>query len=261
MVELTLRLCTVKPMIKILFHAVLFVFLTIITQVGGIAWLLALRFRSRLLVFIAIYAAVSVSTIYIAPTMGRVPLPCWSDGPLQPQSALYCVLNRYYVRSDLKDIAQNVAIKMNTSYPGTKTLTLDGGFPYFASFPLLPHLSHHDGKKLDFTFYYQDAEGEYLPGQTPSPIGYFGFTQGPTECPQNWLTLRWDLRWLQGFLPEYQLDEKRTEALVKIIAAELKVSKLLLEPHLKKRLNIQSEKVRFQGCRAARHDDHVHIQL
>ena len=248
-------------MFKILSHAFIFIVLTIISQIGGVAWLIALRFRLCLLVFVGVYAALSVSTIYIAPTLGRVPLPCWSDGPLQSQSVLYCVLNRHYVTPELKDVALDVANKIEASFPETKTLTLDGGFPYFASFPLLPHLSHHDGKKLDFAFYYQDAEGKYLPAKTPSPIGYFGFIQGSTECPANWITLRWDFNWLQPLLPSYQLDERRTEALIKIIADDPNVSKFLLEPYWKTRLNIQSDKIRFQGCRAARHDDHVHIQL
>ena len=37
------------------------------------------------------------------------------------------------------------------------------------------------------------------------------------------------------------------------------VQKILIEPHLKERLQLQSSKVRFQGSRAARHDDHVHV--
>ena len=36
---------------------------------------------------------------------------------------------------------------------------------------------------------------------------------------------------------------------------------LLLEPHLKTRLKLEKyDKIRFQGCRAARHDDHIHVQ-
>ena len=154
-------------MFKLGIHTLTFIIFTIITQIGGIAWLIALCFRYRLLVFVSVYAALSVSTIYIAPVLGRVPLPCWSNGPLQSQSALYCVLNRHYVTPELRNVAQDIAVKMDRSFPGTKTLSLDGGFPYFASFPLLPHLSHHDGKKLDFAFYYQNQEGDYLQSKTP----------------------------------------------------------------------------------------------
>ena len=32
-------------------------------------------------------------------------------------------------------------------------------------------------------------------------------------------------------------------------------------PHLKARLGLNSNKVRFHGCHAVRHDDHFHVQL
>lgn len=40
-----------------------------------------------------------------------------------------------------------------------------------------------------------------------------------------------------------------------------RVGKVFIEPHLKVKFGAESEKVRFQGCRAARHDDHIHVQL
>jgi hypothetical protein len=39
------------------------------------------------------------------------------------------------------------------------------------------------------------------------------------------------------------------------------IGKILLEPHLRDRLGLTSSKIRFQGCNAARHDDHLHLQL
>ena len=38
-------------------------------------------------------------------------------------------------------------------------------------------------------------------------------------------------------------------------------AKVFIEPHLRRRLGVESSKLRFQGCRAARHDDHIHMQL
>jgi len=61
-------------------------FLTILTQIGGIAWLIALFFRQRIVAFILAYAALTASAVWIAPTFGRVPLNCFDDGPLQIQS-------------------------------------------------------------------------------------------------------------------------------------------------------------------------------
>jgi len=39
------------------------------------------------------------------------------------------------------------------------------------------------------------------------------------------------------------------------------VAKILLEPHMVKRLGVASPLIRFQGCRAARHDDHIHVEV
>ncbi len=33
------------------------------------------------------------------------------------------------------------------------------------------------------------------------------------------------------------------------------------KPHLKTRLKLSSAKIRFHGCQAVRHDDHIHVQL
>lgn len=37
--------------------------------------------------------------------------------------------------------------------------------------------------------------------------------------------------------------------------------KILIEPHIPARLGVSSRAIRFQGCRAARHDDHIHNQI
>ncbi|WEX89606.1 hypothetical protein PZN02_003519 [Sinorhizobium garamanticum] len=39
------------------------------------------------------------------------------------------------------------------------------------------------------------------------------------------------------------------------------LEKVFIEPHVKNALGITDGHVRFQGCRAARHDDHIHIQV
>ncbi|MFT5619364.1 MAG: hypothetical protein ACI85I_002607, partial [Arenicella sp.] len=38
--------------------------------------------------------------------------------------------------------------------------------------------------------------------------------------------------------------------------------KVFIEPHLKTRLGLENySKIRFHGCQAVRHDDHIHVQL
>lgn len=241
-------------------HALLIPALTLLTQLGGVAWLVALRLRHRLLAFVLAYAALWGLAFLAAPFSGRVALPCFGE-PLRMQSPAYCLLMRNYVTPELAAVAHDAADRMAKDYPGTVTLALDGGFPFLNGMPLLPHLSHNDGRKLDFAFYYQ-KDGVYLPAQTRSPIGYWAFELGDASaCPPVWLTGRWNLRWLQRFWPERLLEPTRTAALTRLFLTDPRISKVFLEPPLAARLGLVGDKLRFQGCRAARHDDHIHIQL
>ncbi len=192
---------------------------------------------------------------------GRVALPCFGE-PLRAQSMLYCVLNRSYVTAETAAVASDLATAMAQRFPGTITLTLDGNFPFVTGFPLLPHLSHDDGEKLDLAFYYSDAEGRPLSGETRSPLGYWAF-ENPSDasCPANSPTLRWNFAWAQGLFPDRPLDATRTAAAIRWLADDPRVTKIFVEPPLAQKLGVTGPKVRFQGCRAARHDDHIHFQL
>ncbi|MES0862392.1 hypothetical protein ABLN87_08525 [Ruegeria sp. SCPT10] len=210
--------------------------------------------------FLVFYAGLSIAAHVVAPQFGRVPLSCFDKGPLQIQSYFYCALNRHYVTPELAHVLTETAEEMDRVYPGTKTLVLDANFPFWNGFPLLPHLSHDDGKKADLAFYYSDAAG-YLAGATRSPIGYFAFENGPSNCGASWPTLRWNLDVLQPFWHDYDLDDDRLRAVLEILSRDDRVQKIFVEPHLVTRLGVAHSKIRFQGCRAARHDDHVHFQL
>jgi hypothetical protein len=242
-------------------HGGIILALTLLTQLGGIAWGIALIFHRRLIVFLFIYAALWGGAQAIAPAMGRVALPCWGE-PLRMQSPLYCALLRNFVTPELAAVAQDAAQAVAASTPGTVTLALDASFPFLTGMPLIPHLSHDDGEKLDFAFYYTDPGGTYLPGETRSPVGYFAFENLPPEaCPDNNLTLRWSLPWLQPLWPARPMDAQRTTALITHLTKDARVAKIFVEPPLATRLGLADPKIRFQGCRAARHDDHIHIQL
>lgn len=58
-----------------------------------------------------------------------------------------------------------------------------------------------------------------------------------------------------------ELDPERTKVLLNALIRSSEIQKILIEPHLKQRLHITASKVRFQGCYAARHDDHIHVQI
>ncbi len=164
--------------------------LTMLSQLGGLAWAGAmlvsrrkgLRMQGFLLAFGLFYGLIWGAAQVTAPAFGRVPLPC-SGAPLRMQSPLYCALMRNFVTPELRDVALDAAHAVAAEHPGTITLALDGSLPFLDGLPLFPHLSHDDGEKLDFAFFYADATG-YAPGQTASPLGYFAFERaGAEQCP------------------------------------------------------------------------------
>lgn len=261
-------------------NVLVFIVLTLLTQIGGIVFLVSIavspifQISGRLLkaiVFLSLYVSATIATHAAAPMFGRVPLSCFSgDAPLQLQSPLYCALNRNYVTDGMQQAAEALAQHMASEFPGTITLALDANFPFIDGFPLLPHLSHSDGRKLDIAFYYRGNAGEALNGQARSPIGYFAFEQpdvgAPLPCAgrDDLLTFRWDLKRLQPLFADWVLDEARTGAAVQWLSTEGRaagVEKVFIEPHLVKKLAVENDTVRFQGCRAARHDDHIHFQV
>lgn len=237
-----------------------FLALTILTQLGGLALLAAQKFRRKWLAFFALYAVIFVVAHLAAPQFGRQALPCFGD-TLRAQSPMYCLLLRNFVSPEMYSAAQRAARDVATEYPGTVTLTLDGSFPFFDGIPLLPHLSHHDGEKLDFAFFYQ-KDGAYLAGKTRSPIGYWAFeSMQDSGCPPVWLTTRWNFEWMQALFPDRPLEPARTTALLNALLADSSIKKVFVEPYLARSLGAAHPKLRFQGCRAARHDDHIHAQL
>ena len=236
--------------------------LTALTQLGGVLWLVSRWTRRPILAFVLLYIAAWTVVQSVAPLSGRVALPCFGE-TMRAQSPLYCVLMRNFVTPEVKAVAEVAAQRLAAEFPGTVTLTLDGGFPFVTGFPLLPHLSHDDGKKLDFALFYSDPEGNYAPRRTRAALGYFAFEALGAEetCPNVWLTLRWRFEWLQPWMRDLILEPGRTAALARALLADPRVGKMFIEPALAARLRIADPKLRFQGCRAARHDDHIHIQL
>lgn len=248
--------------LKLIAHLAMVIFLTVISQLGGIAWLAArLVPKYRFPAFLGLYVLLSVSAVFVAPVTGRVPLKCASDGTDPASSPFFCALNRQYVTRELKAVLVDVSVDLDARHPGTKVRVLDAGFPFLDGFPLLPHLSHDDGRKADIALFYQDETGRYLPGATRTPIGYFAFEQGPTTCEKRLLSLRWDLDVLQPLWPDWSLEEARTRSALGLLSADTRVDRVFIEPHLKDRLGVSSSNIPFQGCRAARHDDHIHLQV
>jgi hypothetical protein len=171
----------------ILKRTVVFLVLTVFTQVGGVVYLLTIplgrwvrqklspgrqRAAVRVLVFVVPYLVVTLFVVpLLARPFGRVPLPMTRQHHLQPNNIITCLLNRNYVRPELRAIAMETATTMNRDFPGTEVNYLEASFPFINGFPLWPHLSHNDGKKLDLSFCYLDRSGAPI-NKTPSFFGY-----------------------------------------------------------------------------------------
>lgn len=254
------------------------VLLTLVTQVGGLfLWLCLpfLDFVTRIIpgtrVLRLVVAACMVVPAYfvatvsvfpmIAGTFGRAPLACGMIGEASyaPLTAWTCLLNRHYATPGARLALERISAGMTGQYPGTRVAYLDASFPFGGGFPMLPHLSHGDGRKIDFAFVYNGPS----PARARSPIGYWGYEQprpgDPRPCEGASSRLRWDFDWLQALLPAMELDDERTAALLSGFADAPEVRRILLESHLKSRLGLDRPKIRFQGCGAARHDDHFHV--
>ncbi|MGZ8559907.1 MAG: hypothetical protein ACXWWC_16310 [Chitinophagaceae bacterium] len=216
----------------------------------------------------------SITTFFIVPVvakpLGRVPLPLKQKDNLKPLNFLTCFLNRHYVRPELKLTTFEVAKQLNRKFPGTVINYLDANFPFFNNFPLIPHLSHNDGKKLDLAFCYIDNKTGTPVNKTPSFIGY-GISEEAEKDEVNTASFcsekgYWQYSFLnkiisQGNKNNFRFDSSRTKELVSLFSLQSKIGKLFIEPHLKSRLKLTGNKIRFHGCQAVRHDDHLHIQL
>lgn len=271
--------------IKLFFVFIFFSILTVLTQIGGVVLLISFltfrfiekkitkhwtRISAKVVSFVLIYLLFVFAFVpMIAKPFGRVPLPVFQDHYLKPANIWTCLLNRNYVKPQLKEIALQVAMDMNTKFPGVTVNYLDANFPFIDRFPLFPHLSHNDGKKLDISFQYNDHLNQ-ITNEVPSWIGY-GICEEPKEgeadtpalCDQQGY---WQYNLLHDILSNdydtaFAFDAIRTKQLINLFTERSEVGIVFIEPHLKTRLGLKSNKVRFHGCHAVRHDDHFHVQL
>ncbi|SEP44641.1 hypothetical protein [Niastella yeongjuensis] len=65
----------------------------------------------------------------------------------------------------------------------------------------------------------------------------------------------------QGRKDDFVFYGEKTKCLVELFCQDNRIGKVFIEPHLKLRLQLTNSKIRFHGCQAVRHDDHIHVQL
>lgn len=191
--------------------------------------------------------------------------------PIKPLNFLTVVLNRHYVKPKMRDQMFLIANDLRVEFPNTQIAYLDANFPYFNGFPLLPHLSHDDSEKLDLAFFYKDKATQKLLNTSPSWMGY-GVYAAPQKGELNQPNIcrkkgYWQYSFLEKITPQWKkgeviIDAQRTKRFLQLLAKNKAVKKIFIEPHLKTRWGLNSyQKIRYHGCHAVRHDDHIHVQL
>ncbi|MCC6723039.1 MAG: hypothetical protein IT258_00920 [Saprospiraceae bacterium] len=224
----------------------------------------------RILIFSSLYFLVNIFLVPIFAKWesGRVPLPVFGNPVLKPhQIGYFAALNHHYVRPEVKASCERVAAQLAKQFPGTCLYYLDANFPFFDGYPLQPHYTHRNGITVDIALHWKNkTDGKPLDG-APFPLAY-GVSAKPLpgevdmedKCKNKYRSIEMRLTEKLVDVSKYELDEKITGEMIRLFLKEKSVCKILLEPHLKTRLGLEKEdKLRFQGCHAARHDDHIHV--
>lgn len=265
-------------------HFFFFLLLTTITQLGGIIWIFTILIirkffgdltmvKKRATTFVLFLILYTVVCYLIVPPLaekyGRVRLPYHSSS-LQAANLFTIICNRNYVKPSILEVLTKTASTLKQDKGNLSITYLDACFPFFDGFPLLPHLSHNDGKKIDLAFFYRNIQSRQLVNEQPSNSGY-GIYEGPldndenktSECKSKGNKIYDFSRYLTfGTNKNLVFDQNTTAKFIFYLAKSPYTHKILLEPHLKKRLGFQHEnKIRFQGCHSVRHDDHLHLEI
>jgi hypothetical protein len=188
--------------------------------------------------FLALYVVTIFAIVpFLAPFFGREKIK--HTKLIKPTNYMTVFLNRNYVVHEINSV------------------------------PLLPHLSHNDGRKLDLSLVYETPEGEISTKQK-SRSGYGVFEEPKSGEFDQIIKCKINDYYLYDYSKHLTFGRKNeelgfslngTKALIKSLIRQPQLEKLFIEPHLKARLNLLHDKVRYHGCRAVRHDDHIHFQV
>lgn len=277
-----------RRLLQTIGFTLLLLILTLFTQVGGVIALccmpvgrmirkkIALPWKRRIVSLATYLGVYLIFTLFIIPPLakvgGRVPLPLFGEESLKPLNIGTYFLNRQYVTPALYQLLLESSRDMDKISPGSIIAYMDASHPFGNGYPLIPHLSHNDGRKVDVAFFYKSSQDQKpVHRKAPTWIGYGGcevpkqgeFDQ-PADCASKGY---WQYNILYQLSPPWAgrkliFDPQRTKAYLDILARKRATGKIFIEPHLKSRLGLSGyNKIRFHGCHAVRHDDHIHLQL
>src|SRR5690606_17690614 len=133
----------ITPSLKILLHLVAFFLLTVITQVGGLVYLISIllirkkakgKTAKTFGMFIGLYCLATFLIVpYMAPIFGREKIK--ESVSIEAHNVFYKFTNRNYVRPELNLALASIATKLEEKHPGIKLIYLDANFPFIDKFP------------------------------------------------------------------------------------------------------------------------------
>ncbi len=264
-----------KIIFKIFIKIALFIILTIATQIGGLVYIISsllskkikwnFKFKNSVAFVILYLIATFLIVPYTAPIFGREKVKHTKN--IQPTNYFTVLLNRNYVTPKLNKLLLSTAKKLEKTT--TEIHYLDANFPFINKFPLLPHLSHNDGKKIDLSLIYETVSGTITNKQ--KSISGYGVFENPKLYEYNQINTCLKKGYFQYDFPKYitlgsiykelVFSNKGTKLLIETLLKQKNTGKIFIEPHLKNRMNLRNKKIRYHGCQAVRHDDHIHVQL
>ncbi len=257
-------------------HLFVFFLFTVVTQIGGIIYLISLYIARRVKIYKPAVGILSFLPLYIittawivpnlAPVFGREKIE--DSSIIQAHSPFYVWTNRNYVTPELQRVLKDVATSFEANNAGIQLIYLDANFPFIDGFPLLPHRYHTDGKKIDVTFVYE--EDQQLTNKKPTFSGY-GYFEEPLpheidqieDCFQRGYAQYDFTKHIQLGVthPDLIFSEAGNKEFIEYVLEKEEVNTIFIEPHLKHRLELQNAKIIYHGCGTVRHDDHIHIQV
>ncbi|MBV1888533.1 MAG: hypothetical protein KUG51_04515, partial [Urechidicola sp.] len=207
-----------KTLAKLILHILIFIFLTAVTQIGGLVYLLnklinikwkaTFRFKSAI-TFITLYILTTIIIVpLLAPIFGREKIK--NTDKIKPTNFTTVLFNRNYVKPEVNYLLQQV----QTELKGTNIEIhyLDASFPFINRFPLLPHLSHNDGKKLDLSLIYETKNGEISTKQ--KSISGYGVFENPEGNEVNQIDKCLNDGFIQYDFPKYLTFGKINKELI-----------------------------------------------
>ena len=183
----------------------------------------------------------------------------------------FAINSRKVLGIKIPHFTEGVAAKVAERFKDSVSMRyLDACFPFWDGFPLVPHLTHNDGRKLDIAFYYTQFLDNQPISDSPSWLGY-GVSEEPRAGEENQPEFcrekgEWQYSFMRRYIipqnwkSDFRFDAKKTTEMLRLFTANSRVRFVLIEPHLKTRLGFQTNnKIRIPPCHAVRHDDHIHV--